>query len=91
MVDDFAHKLLFDLTPEENKMVLDEMEIIDHNCDIVHNFPGIESVPPMTHCLDDFTVELREDIAEESDYIDDLLRNSDETSDREVELPKVVE
>ena len=91
MVDDYASKLLFDLTPAENKMVLDEFEIIDRNCDAVNTIPGIADVPPMTHCLDDFVVELREDEAEPSVDIELLLRNSDETSGREVELPKVVD
>lgn len=91
MVDDYADKLMIGLTPEENKMVLDEFEIIDRNCDMVNQIPGIEQVEPMTHCLDDFTVELRDDVAEESVPIEDLLRNADEATAREIELPKVVD
>ena len=91
MVDDYAEKLLFELTPEENKMVLDEFEIIDRSCDLVNTIPGISAIEPMTHCLDDFVVELREDVAEPSVDIDELLRNADETNGREVELPKVVD
>jgi len=91
MVDDYADKLLIGLTPEENKMVLDEFDVIDKNIELVSKIPGIEKVEPMTHCLDDFEYELREDIAEESIPIEDLLRNCDEYNDREVEVPKVVE
>ena len=36
MVDDYANKLLIGLTREENKMVLDEFEIIDKNIDIIN-------------------------------------------------------
>ena len=90
MVDDYANKLLIGLTSDENQMVLDEFDIIDEQCDIVTEIPNIESVEPMTHCLDDFIIELREDEAEEEIPIDDLLRNSDVVSGREVELPKVV-
>ena len=90
MVDNYADKLLIGLTPEENKMVLDEFEVIDKNCDIVNEIPNISEVKPMTHCLDDFSFELREDVAVESDSIEDLLSNCDEVRDREVELPKVV-
>ena len=90
MVDNYADKLLIGLTPEENKMVLDEFDIIDKTCDRVNEIPNISSVEPMTHCLDEFVEELRDDEAEESVPIEDLLRNSDETSDREIELPKVV-
>ena len=35
MVNDYADKLLIGLTDEENKMVLDEFEIIDKNIDIM--------------------------------------------------------
>ena len=90
MVDDYARKLLIGLTEEENKMVLDEFEIIDKNCDVVNSIPNIEKVTPMTHALDDFVVELREDIAIDSVPVEDLLSNCDQTFDREVELPKVV-
>ncbi len=91
MVDDYANKLLIGLTPEENAMVLAEFEVIDRQCDVVNEYPGIEKVQPMTHCLDDLKVELRADVAEPSVPIEDLLANCDEATDREVELPKVVE
>ena len=75
---------------EENKMVLDEFEIIDKNIDLINQIPNIENVEPMTHCLDDFEYELREDEVEESIDIEDLLANCDVCTDREVEVPKVV-
>ena len=90
MVDDYADKLLIGLTPEENKMVLDEFEIIDQNIDLINKIPGISEVEPMTHCLDDFIYELREDIPEESVDIEDLLANSDETDGSEITVPKIV-
>ncbi len=90
MVDDYANKLLIGLTREENQMVLDEFDIIDQNCDIVSEIPGIDTVEPMTHALDDFVVELREDEAEDSVPIEELLKNADEVNGREVEIPKVV-
>ena len=90
MVDSYADKLLIGLTPEENKMVLDEFEIIDSNINKINNIKGIEKVKPMTHALDDFDCELREDVASDSISIEDALSNCDVTDDREVELPKVV-
>ena len=62
MVIDYADKLLIGLTDEEVKMVLDEFEVIDKNIDIINKIPNINEVSPMTHCLDDFVVELREDV-----------------------------
>ena len=90
MVDDYAEKLLIGLTNEENKMVLDEFEVIDKNIDLINQIPNIENVEPMTHCLDDFEYELREDEVEESIDIEDLLSNCDVCTDREVEVSKVV-
>ena len=91
LVDDLADKLLIGLTEEENKMVLDEFDVIDKNCDIVTTIEGIENVEPMTHALDDFEVVLREDEAEESVNIEELLQNCDKTDGCEIELPKVVQ
>ena len=90
MVDDYANKLLIGLTDEENKMVLDEFDIIDKDLNIVSEIPSIDKVEPMTHTLDDFEYELREDIIEESVPIEELLANSDDTEDGEIVVPKVV-
>lgn len=90
MVDDYADKLLIGLTPEENKMVLDEFDIIDKQINIINDIPGIEKVEPMTHALDDFEFELREDVVEESIPIEELLQNCKDSTAREVQVPKVV-
>lgn len=91
MVEDYADKLLIGLTDEENQMVLDEFEIIDETINTINEIEGIENVEPMTHTLDDFVYELREDIAEESVPIEELLSNCDMNNGREVEVPKVVD
>lgn len=90
MVDDYADKLLIGLTDEENQMVLDEFEIIDQNIDLINEIENIANVEPMTHCLDDFICEFREDEVEASVPIDELLQNCDEFTDREIEVPQVV-
>lgn len=90
MVDKYAEDLLIGLTEEENKMVLDEFEIIDKNIESVTKIPGIENVEPMTHCLDDFICELRSDVIEPSIPVDELLKNCDCIDGDEVEVPKVV-
>ena len=71
-------------------MVLDEFEAIDKNLDMVNLIPNIDEVTPMTHTLDDFTYELREDVIVPSVPIEDLLRNSDDTEGNEIVVPKVV-
>ena len=91
MVNDYADKLLIGLTEEENKMVLDEFEVIDKDISLINEIKDIEKVEPMTHCLDDFTYELREDEVEESIDIDLILSNCDDYINDEVRVPKVVE
>ena len=93
LVDDYADKLLIGLTPEENKMVLEEFDQIDKNMELISSFTGISEVEPMTHCLDDFVYELREDIYDDeigNEDIDNLLSNCDSYIDTEVKVPKVV-
>ena len=90
MVNDYADKLLIGLTDEENKMVLDEFGVIDTNIDLINEIPNIENVEPMTHCLDNFECDFRDDVVEPSIDISELLSNCDETDGSEVELPRVV-
>ena len=90
LVDDLADKLLIGLSAEENEMVLSEFDEIDANIDLINEIDGISEVEPMTHCLDDFVYELREDVAVEGLPIEDILANSDDTEDREIVVPKVV-
>jgi len=90
MVDTYADKVLIGLTREENKMVLDEFEIIDKTISTVSKIPNIESVVPMSWCLDRTIDFLREDVAEESTPIDIALTNSKGSNGCEIEVPRVV-
>ncbi len=91
MVNEYADKLLIGLTEEENKMVLDEFDIIDQNINIINEIDNLESVEPMTHCLDDFEANFAEDEIVESVDIDELLSNCDSHINDEIKVPKVVE
>ena len=91
MVDSYADKLLIGLTDEENKMVLDEFDVIDKDIDIINTIDNIKNVKPMTHALDDQVINtLREDVPSTSPNIDDLLSNAKQKIGREIEVPKVV-
>ena len=91
LVDSYADKLLIGLTDEENKMVLDEFDVIDKDIDIINTIESIENVEVMTHALDDQVItSLRDDISSESPDIDDLLSNAKHKIGREIEVPKVV-
>lgn len=91
MINDYADKLLIGLTEEENKMVLEEFDEIDQNIDLINEIENIKQVEPMSHCLDDFVFELREDVATESVPVDVIFSNCDSMRDDEVKVPKVVE
>ena len=85
-----ADLLMIGLTDEENELVLKEFDIIEKQMDVIADFPDIEKIEPMTHALDDFYAELREDVYEESIPIEELLANSDLNDGASVVLPKVV-
>ncbi len=89
-VNEYADKLLIGLTPEENKMVLDEFEVIDHDIDKINEIPGLNDVEPMAWCLDREIDLLREDVCEESIPVDTALANSDGAIGGLIEVPKVV-
>lgn len=90
MVNDYANKLLIGLTEEETNMVLEEFSIIDKNINKINNIKDLDKIEPMTHCLDRYITELREDTYKESLDIKDILSNCDLHTEREVKLPKVV-
>ena len=90
MVNEYAEKLLIGLTEEEANMVLEEFTIIDEDINKINNIKELDEVEPMTHCLDNFVYELRDDNVEESIEIEELLQNCDNKTDREVIVPKVV-
>lgn len=90
MIEDYANKLLIGLTKEEIDMVLEEFNTIDETINTINQIEGLDEVEPMTHCLDDFVYELREDIEEESIPVEEILQNCDDKTDREVIVPKVV-
>lgn len=90
MIEDYANKLLIGLTKEEIDMVLEEFKTIDETINTINQIENLDKVEPMTHCLDDFIYELREDIEEDSIPVEEILQNCDDKTTREVKVPKVV-
>ena len=60
------------------------------NINKINEIENISEVLPMTHALDDFYAELREDVIDESIPREELLANSDLNDGASVVLPKVV-
>lgn len=90
MVDEYANKLLIGLSKEENNMVLEEFSKIDRNIASIEQIPGIEKAEPMSWCLDRCVENLREDVPCESIPLDKAFQNCDRTTDREIEIARVV-
>ena len=90
LVDKYADDLLIGLSPEENKMVLDEFDAIEYNMDIISNVEGLDKVTPMTHPYDLYLAKMDEDIIIPSISVNEALANCDKTISNEVVVPKVV-
>lgn len=89
MIDDYAEKLLIGLTEEENKTLLEEFQIIESRMDLINEIKDINKIEPLHY---PFIVEStpRNGFDIENDDVNDLIKNSDKVSDREIEVPKVV-
>ena len=87
----YADKLLIGLSEEEAGMILDEFSIIDKNIDQINEIENLQDVEPLFRPFDLYTTDLREDVVEDSNDIDDILFNCKDTLDREIRVPKVVE
>ena len=80
-IEKLADLLMIGLSNEEKQMVYEEFDSIDHNINKINEIEGIKNIKPMTHTLDDFVCTLREDIADESIPVEELLDNCDDTDD----------
>jgi len=89
-IEKLADLLMIGLTPEEKQMVFEEFDEIDANINKINEIENIKNIKTMTHTLDDFVCNLREDEIEESIPLDDLLSNCDDEDDGCVSVPKVV-
>ena len=89
LIKDYADKLLIGLTEEETETILDEFEVIEANMDLINEIDGIKDVPVQDY---PFIIEpnIRDGKTIINDDVKDILKNSDNGSDREIEVPKVV-
>ncbi len=90
-IEKYADDLLIGLTSEEEKMIQEEFDLIEHNMDTINEIPNIKDVEPLSYPFEMEADDLRSDDEEGEEIpIDVLLRNADRTEGREVEVPKVV-
>jgi len=91
LVDKYAKDLLFELTEEENKMVLDEFEIIEENMEKINKLADLSEFEVMTHPLELDSAHLREDEVAEELSTEEVLANASKKTVEEIIVPKVVE
>ncbi len=91
LVDKYAKDLLFELTDEENKMVLDEFEIIEENMEKINKLADLSEFEAMTHPLELDSAHLREDEVAEELTTEEVLANASKKTVEEIIVPKVVE
>ncbi len=90
-INKLADSLLFSITEEETKSVIEDLEFIEDKMNIIWNIKDINKVEPQTHPFDLYETSLREDNNyEESTDIDLLLSNAKMHQNREIEVPRVV-
>lgn len=89
LIKDYADKLLIGLNDEETKTILSEFDVIEKNMDLINKIDGISEVEPQ-HYPFDIESNPRDGLEVENENIEDILKNSDKVSDREIEVPKVV-
>ena len=89
MIKNFADKLLIGLTEEETKTILSEFDVVEKNMDLINKIDGISKVDPQ-HYPFQIDANPRDGHDIENETIDNVLKNSDKVSDREIEVPKVV-
>lgn len=91
LVDKFANDLLIELTGEENKMVLDEFDIIKENMEKINELEDIKNIEPMTHPLEFDDVLLRSDEVSDELFTEEVLQNTTHKTIDSIVVPKVVE
>jgi len=89
LMHEYADKLLIGLTDDEANTLVSEFDVIESRMDLINDIDGISKIEPMHF---PFMIEpnIRDGKEIVNENIEDLLKNSDKISEREIEVPKVV-
>lgn len=90
LLQDCAHRLLFDMTDEQYEVLQNEFDIILKQMNIIGSLEGIDQVSPMTFPFDVTVDYLREDDVVETITKEEALRNAKDIVEDQIRLPKVV-
>lgn len=90
LLQDCAHRLLFDMTDEQYEVLQNEFDIILKQMEIIGSLKGIDAVSPMTFPFDVIVDYLREDDEIKTISKEEALRNAKDIVEDQIRLPKVV-
>ena len=90
VLHDAANRLLFTMSEQEYKTLLDEFGVLTKQMDTIGKIEGLDSYEPMTFPFDCSTSFLREDEPETPLSREEALKNAGSVQDNEIKLPKVV-
>ena len=91
IIENCSKKMCLKLNDEEEKLAIEAIKAFDIGFDNLEvKFPDLNKQEPMHYTIHIEPIILREDEAEESTDINELLKNTTNVNEREVEVPKVV-
>ena len=90
VLQESAHKLMFNLSDEQLETLVKEFEIITKQMELIAEIPDVDEAEPMTFPFDVESDVLRDDIASVPCDRNELLKNAHDVKDDQIRLPKVV-
>ena len=90
VLKDAANRLLFDMSDEEYKTLLEEFDIITTQMRMIGEDSSLDLEEPMTFPFDCKTTFLREDIPGTPLDREEAIKNANNKTGGQIKLPKVV-
>lgn len=90
VLKDASHRLLFDISDEEMKLLLSEFDILVKQFELLKDIENVNEVKPMTFPYEIFNDYLREDVPSDVLTKEEALKNAKNVKDGQIKLPKVV-
>ena len=90
VLKDASHRLLFDISDEEMKLLLSEFDILVKQFELLKDIENVNEVKPMTFPYEIFNDYLREDVPSDVLTKQEVLKNAKNVKDGQIKLPKVV-
>lgn len=91
VLQDAAHRLLFDMSNEEYDTLLEEFDWIIKQMSVIGEHAEIDQYEPMIFPFECTTTFMREDIPDQPLPREEALRNANHKAGGQIKLPKVVQ